>query len=120
MARGRLMTSCERTVLEWSLSELAARRKLKEISEENESPLNVEIVDEVVEFVRRPYLSKSERNLAESLPESALKEYFKPGEFVHIPFTREEKDLIGQLRKFSKRKCFDEEMGEDDLKLIAE
>ena len=82
----------QRTILECSLAELIARRKLKESSNEKDSE-NVEIIEEAVEVARRPYLSKTERNLAESLPESALKEYFKPGEFVHIPMTREEKSF---------------------------
>lgn len=113
------MTSCERTILECSLAELVARRKLKESSNEKESE-NVDIIEEVVEVARRPYLSKTERNLAESLPESALKEYFKPGEFVHIPMTREEKVLIDQIRKFNKRKHGYEVMDEEDLKLVSE
>lgn len=113
------MMSCERVILNCSLSELAARRKLKESSEKEEF-INVEAFDEAVEVMRRPYLSQTERTLAESLPETALREYFKPGEFVHIPMTREEKVLIDQFKKFNKRKGGSEELSEEDLKLIAE
>ena len=116
-----VMMTCERTIIDCSLSELAARRKLKESSDRDEF-LNaeIEIVKEIVEVMRRPFLSKTERKLAENLPESVLREYFKPGEFIHLPMTREEKSLIDQFRKFNKRKDSKEEMCEDDFKLIAE
>lgn len=113
------MMSCERTILACSLSELAARRKLK-YSSENYETIIVEAIEKNVEVMRRPFLSRTERNLAESIPETALREYFKPGEFVHIPMTGEEKVLIDQFKKFNKRKGGTEELSENDLTLIAE
>lgn len=97
----------ERTILESSLSELSARKKLKE---------NVE---NTIEILRRPYLSKLERDFASELPESALKEYFLAGEFVHVPMTREEKNLIEQFKKFNRKRGFNEFV-EEDLILLAE
>lgn len=97
----------ERTILESSLSELSARKKLKE---------NVE---NTIESLRRPYLSKLERDFASELPESALKEYFLAGEFVHVPMTREEKNLIEQFKKFNRKRGFNEFV-EEDLILLAE
>lgn len=104
--------TCERTILNCSLAELVARRKL------NESP-DYENLDESVEIMRRPYLDKAERDLAAKLPESALKEYFRAGEFVHIPMTSAEKSLIEQFKRFNRKKGF-EEFTEEDLSLLTE
>ena len=105
--------TCERTILDFSLSELAARKILKQTENIEDS------TEESIEIFRRPYLSKVERDFAGELPESALKEYFRAGEFVHVPMTREEKNLIEQLKKFNRKKGL-EEFIEDDLILLTE
>lgn len=104
--------TCERTILDCSLAELSARRKLKE-------PSDYENLEEAGEVMRRPYLSKAERDLAAQLPESALKEYFRAGEFVHIPMISAEKTLIEQFKRLNRKKGF-EEFTEEDLSLLAE
>jgi hypothetical protein len=103
--------TCERTILESSLSELAARRILKDYSNVNAEP--------EIEIIRRPYLNRIERDFAGELPESALKEYFRAGEFVHIPMTCEEKNLIEQFKRFNRKKGF-EDFTEEDLILLTE
>lgn len=103
--------TCERTILECSLTELTARRKLKDFSRVEVLKIEDDILPK-----RRPYLSKSERELANELPESVLKEYFRAGEFVHIPMTREERLLIEQFKKFNKKSEFSDE----DLTSISE
>lgn len=105
--------SCERTILDSSLSELTARKKLKQSENVQDS------LGEPIEIFRRPYLCKLERNFAGELPESALKEYFRAGEFVHVPMTREEKNLIEQVKKFNRKKGVDE-FAEEDLVLLTE
>ena len=105
-----------------SLAELAARRKLKDFSSSNPSAMDEEDgTDDLVNTVvskRRPYLGKIEIDLASELPESVLKEYFKTGEFVHVPMTREERLLIEQFKKFNKNKLG--EFTDEDLISITE
>lgn len=113
------MMACGRNILECSISELAARQKLKNVSDSEDSN-NIEVIEEIEQTIRRPYLSRTERIIAETLPESALKEYFKPGEFVHIPMIKEEKVLIENFIKFKKRKLELENLDEEDINLIAE
>lgn len=103
--------TCKRTILDCSLSELSARKSLKESCEDFE--------ENSIEILRRPYLSKVEKDLVSELPESALKEYFRAGEFVHVPMTREEKNLIEQFKKFNRKKGFDE-FNEEDLNVLTE
>lgn len=105
--------NCERNILEFSLSELSARRKLKDSQKTDVEAEDTEIIK------RRPYLNKCERDLTKELPETVLKEYFKPGEFVHVPMTQEERSLVEQFKKFIKKKGF-EEFSEEDWKILTE
>lgn len=113
-----MTASVSRTILDCSLAELAARRKLKDFSTDSELN-NTELTEDVDVHVpkRRPYLSKSERDLAAEMPESLLKKYFKTGEFVHIPMTREERLLIEQFKKFNKNKMNGEFTDQDLISL---
>ena len=106
--------TCERTIVDCTLSELSAHQKMNEYS----AHVNF---NEDGPIIRRPYLSKAERDLASQLPESALKEYFRAGEFVHIPMTSAEKNLIEQFKKFNRRKGKGfEEFTKDDVSLLTE
>lgn len=100
----------ERTILDFSLVELDARRRLN-----NEFSSSLPDNDSKATNMR-PYLSKIEREFANNLPESVLKEYFKAGEFVHVPMTKEERVLIEQFKKFNKKI----ELSDEDFDLILE
>ena len=97
--------TCERTILKCSLSELEARQllrnNLKDTKKFYRSAGNSDSIN--LETFRRPYLSKLERDAANELPEVALKEYFKAGEFIHVPMTSEEKICIDQFFQFNRR-----------------
>lgn len=112
--------TCEGTILKCSLSELEARRRLQynfikskfEDSEFNASDLG---------SFRRPYLSKLERDTANELPEVALREYFRAGEFIHVPMVREEKFTIDQFMRFNKKGGKSrKDLSESDLILLTE
>lgn len=117
--------TCERTILKCSLSELEARQLLRNNlnntknifqSTENSNPISLE-------SFRRPYLSKLERDAANELPEVVLKEYFKAGEFIHVPMTSDEKICIDQFIRFNRRYGQvqgQQEITENDLMTLTE
>ena len=115
--------SCERIILECSLAELEALKRLKqpeiEIEESEIDILNVNTSNlEETNGMRRPYLNKTERDIANELSEMALKEYFKAGEFVHIPMTREEQMIISQFKRIHRRKGT-QEFSEEDFSILT-
>ncbi len=106
----------QRVLLAWSLSELEARRQLKEKEAEG-TENNCQLDNNTM--TRRVYLSKIERDHASQLPQFVLKKYFKAGEFVHVPMTREERFIIEQFNRFNnKRKGTP--MDEDVLQYLTE
>jgi len=117
------MTLQGRVLLNSSIRELTARRQLKDqmilapSAEDDESSNGILDSETFTETpFRRPYLCLMERNAANQLPESALRDYFQLGEFIHIPMTREEKIIINQFKSFSKKKSLEPE----DLEQIAQ
>ena len=115
------MTSeTQRILLDCSLAELSARRLLKE-SQENDFNDNINIYNCEPFLMRRVYLNKTERDTAAQLPEIVLKKYFRSGEFVHIPMTRDERTIIDQFKRFNKKMiCVDADMCQEDLQFLAE
>lgn len=109
-----MASESRRVLLDWSLAELEARSKFKELQEN----YGIEFEETANTTRRRPFLSKIERVQAAKLPENVLKKYFKAGEFIHIPMTREERSVIDQFKRFHSRKAT--EMSDEDLQFLTE
>lgn len=112
-------------LIESSLVELKARRDLRDAESSADEMLTHEAdlitsesADVLKPFKRRPYLSSGERKISSQLPESVLSRYFKSGEFVHVPMTREEQIIVKNFTKFTLKSG--EEFLEQDLKALVE
>ena len=114
-------------LIDSSLAELRARKNLRNAessaAEELQNEENIELISTTDEeqlnvFGRRPYLNYEERKFSSKLPESALMKYFKPGEFIHVPMTREEQIIIYHFTKFTQKSG--DEFNAEDLKELVE
>jgi hypothetical protein len=52
------------------------------------------------DHARRPYLSAAERMKLESLPQTELEEFCRPGEVLHAPFSEAEARIIENVVNF--------------------